>query len=193
MMVENPTLMDRLDAFMERFSERERKLLMVMIVCVGTMLCVVFSLTVQRTLADMQEEIAEKREALDLLIEHRDEFRQNAARNEIIRSQLADNQVRLSTFIEGKAGRASLGRPHEFRDNEFEMDGGVTMRSTTAEWRAVEAPQIVRFLDSVESAEELVFVRQVSVAPARRADGLQLEVTLVTFDQDSAVATEDDE
>ena len=189
-MVENPTLMDRLDAFMERFSERERKLLMVMVLCVGTMLCVVFTLTVQRTLADMREDIEEKREALDLLIQYREDFRQNAARNAVIRNQLANNDVRLSTFIESKAGRASLGRPQEFRDNEFDMDGGVTMRSTTAEWSSVEPAQIIRFLDSVESAEELVYVRQVAVAPARRAEGLQLEVTLVTFDQELIAAEE---
>lgn len=187
-MNETPSLMDRLDTFMERFSERERKLLMVMVVCVGTMLCVLFSFTVRNTLVDMQEEIAEKREALDLLVQHRDEFRANAVRNATLRAQLANNEVRLSTFIEGKSGRASMGRPSEFRDNEFEMDGGVTMRSTTAEWTSVEPEQMLRFLDSVENADELVYVRQVSVAPARRAEGLQLEVTLVTFDQEELAA-----
>ena len=192
-MSDNPSLMDKLDSFMERFSERERKLLMVMVVSVGTMLCVVFGFTAQRTLSDMQEEIAAKREALDLLVSHRDEFRTNAIRNATLRAQLANNEVRLSTFIEGKSGRASMGRPSEFRDNEFDMEGGVTMRSTTAEWTSVEPQQILRFLDSVQNAGELVYVRQVSVAPARRAEGLQLEVTLVTFDQESIAGPEAEE
>lgn len=182
-MNDNPTLLDKLDTLMERFTERERKLLIVMVLSVGTMLCVLIGYKVSTSLTDIQEEITEKREALDLLVQNRDEFQANASRNAILREQLADNGVRLSTFIEGKSGRASMGRPQEFRDNEFDMDGGVTMRSTTAEWNSVEPDQVFRFLNSVESAEELVYVRQVSVAPARRAEGLELEVTLVTFDQ----------
>jgi hypothetical protein len=192
-MNETPSILDRLDLFMERFSERERKLLIIMVISVGTMFSVVFGVTAQRTLSDMQEEIAEKREALELLVQHRDEYRANAIRNATLRAQLANNTVRLSTFIEGKSGRASMGRPHEFRDNEFNMDGGVTMRSTTAEWNSAEPEQILRFLDSVESADELVYVRQVSVAPARRAEGLEFEVTLVTFDQDSILEAEEEE
>ncbi len=192
-MNENPTLMDRLDTLMERFTERERKLLIVMVISVGTMLCVLIGYNVSTTLADIQEEITEKREALDLLVSNREEFQVNSSRNSMLREQLADNSVRLSTFIEGKSGRASMGRPREFRDNEFDLDGGVTMRSTTAEWASVEPDQVFRFLNSIEADDELVYVRQVAVTPARRAEGLELEVTLVTYDQAPLGSEEDDE
>ncbi|MFT6400694.1 MAG: hypothetical protein ACJAYU_005472 [Bradymonadia bacterium] len=191
-MNEKPTLMDKLDTLMERFTERERKLLIVMVLSVGTMLCVLIGYNVSITFSDIQEDIAEKRDALDLLVGNREEFQANAGRNAILREQLADNEVRLSTFIEGKSGRASMGRPQEFRDNEFDLDDGVTMRSTTAEWNSVEPDQVFRFLNSVETAEELVYVRQVSVAPARRAEGLELEVTLVTYDQAPLAAEEEE-
>lgn len=181
-MNESTTVMDRVDAALARFTERERLLIGVMILVVSAMAAFVVAWLLNGRMNTLHEEIAAKRDALTLLINESGEYRRNSEVNEELRRQLEENDIRLSTFIEGRGGRAGISRPREFRDNQTDLEGGVTMHTTTAEFDRVDLDQLQRLLSSIEESDELVFTRQVAVAPARREQSeLQLEITLATF------------
>lgn len=178
-------LADRFEAALARFSDRERMLLGVMMLVFATLAVLGVTFVVRGRLADLHEGIEARRDALQLLATQADEYRRNSAYNDALREQLANNQIRLSTFIEGRAGRANIPRPREFRDAQQVLEGGITMYTTTADFGGIEFEQMQRLLQSIEEADELVFTRQVAVAPARRGgNGIDLEVTLATYKQE---------
>lgn len=184
-MSESRSVMDRLDSVLARFSERERMLLGVMAVTLFTLGVLASALVLRGRMETLNSEIDAKRSALSLLATQSEEYVRNSERNARLREQLRDNSIRLSTYIEGRAGRASIPRPREFRDNQLELDGGIKMLTTTVTFSSVELDQLQRLMESIEDSEELVFTRQIAVAPSRREAGLELELTLATFKQES--------
>ncbi len=176
------TWVDRVEAQLSRFSAREQILLGVMVVVLGCLLVVAVAVLMNARASALDQRISDQREVLAMLVEERDAYRVNAAENARIEELLASNDLRLSSFIEARAGRLSIARPREFRDQEQALDGGVEAESTTAEFAGMEIEQLSALLTAIEEAEELVFTRQIAVAPARRGnEGLEVELTLVTF------------
>ncbi len=163
-------------------SDRERVLLAIMVVVLGTLATVALSYMATTRMSELQTEIDSKRGALALIAEQRESYARNAAQNAELQEQLQDNRLRLSTFIESRARQASLSPPREFRDNTLPVDGGVTLVTTTAQFESVELEQLEAFMTTIESSDELVFSRNLAVSPARRGStGLQVELTLSTY------------
>ena len=186
-MTTTPTRMERVEAALSRLSEREQKLLVVMVVVVATMMIAIGSYTVGTALDERRERVETKRASLETLLTRRQTFLADAAEADRLREQLTENELRLSTFIEGRAGRAGIPRPREFRDSTQPLDGDVTAHITTATFAEITLEQMQALLTSIEGAEELVYTRQLSFQPERRGSGgLQLELTLTTFRQEEA-------
>lgn len=173
----------RVEAALERLSARERVLLAAMVTVLVVMGASLAIFLVGGRLDTLSETVSAKRDAIGALSARGEDYLANAAYNERINEQLQSNDLRLSTFIEGRAGRATIPRPREFRDAQQELDG-VTLVTTTASFTAIDFDQMQRLLSSIEDTDELVFVRRVAISPARGvADKIDLDLTVATFRQ----------
>ncbi|MCB9506088.1 MAG: hypothetical protein H6697_00295 [Myxococcales bacterium] len=172
----------RVGAALEGLSERERRLVALMLVVVGMTVVVLTTYGVTTALSSRDEAIESKRAALQLLIEQRDTFVAASTEAAAIREQLSDNNLRLSTFIEGRAAAAGIPRPREFDDSTQPLEGNITAEVTSAEFASLSFAQLQSLMSAIEGTDELVYVQQLAFSPARRgAEGLQLEVTLRTY------------
>lgn len=176
----------RLAQAFAKLSDRERVLLGVMFVVLGSLAAIALTYVSSQRMAELQDEIDAKRTVLTELTTQRDDYLRNAARNAEIREQVRTANLRLSTFIEGRARAARLPTPREFSDNTQPLDGGVTLVTSTAQFASVELEQLEDMMRDIETSDELVFTRNLSVSPASRgADGMQVEVTLSTYRRSS--------
>jgi len=180
---ESPTLMDRIAERLDGFTPRERMLLGIMagIFAVGISAIVVYTMT--GTLRTLSADNNEKREALSNLLAERDTYAQARAESDALQAQLDENPLRLSSFIEARATRLGIRSPSEYVDRQEPRDDGIVELQTTAEFPGIELGDLDALLREFVGTEELVFVQEIAVQPARGRgnDGHQVEVTLVTY------------
>ncbi|MFT4705631.1 MAG: hypothetical protein ACI81R_003342 [Bradymonadia bacterium] len=172
----------------QAFSERERRLLLIM---VGVLSALAFlAITYSHTLKveELQDEITERRDAVDRLIREYEPFMLADAQRQLVESKLEEEPVRLSTFIEARASRAGIGRPSEIRDRSQPLDGGITKHVSTAVFATMTAAQLNDLLSSVAESDELVFADQIAFQPPRGGNNtgmLAVELTLATFSREA--------
>lgn len=183
-MSESNGLMGRVTQAFAELSERERKLLAVMVVVLSIMALTLVTYLTSIRLADANDRIEDQREALALLATQREAFLENSAITERINDQVNNNSVRLSTFIEGRARQARLNTPRSIDDGQTPRTD-VVLHTATAEFTGVELEQFQNFMELVEQSDELVFTHQIELAPSRRGGGMDLSVTVGTFKRGS--------
>lgn len=182
-MNETPTLMSRIAERLEGFTPRERVLLgaMAAILSVGLFAIVVYTMT--GTLRTLQSDNDERRDALTNLLSQRDTYAQARAESDALQAQLDENPLRLSSFIEARATRLGIRSPSEYVDRQEPRDDGIVELQTTAEFPGIELGDLDALLREFVATDQLVFVQEISVQPARGRgnEGHQVEVTLVTY------------
>ena len=179
-----PKFLNQLQDRMAGLTDRERKLVLLMLVTGLFMALALGNMLIGNTLRDTRAGNAERRAALELLIAERETYLQQTARVQDLDDRLRNNQVRLSSFIETRSERAGVPRPTEFRDHQQPLAGfeGITSVETTVTYPSMSFEQLMGLLDTIESSNELVFIQTLKVQPARRGQaGLDAELTLVTY------------
>lgn len=169
----------------EQLSSRERLLL---VVWVAVMLVGLTSIGVYKTittLGELNESNDERRATIELLLAERDDFRARLERTRSEQEKLEDNTLRLSSFIEAAATRQGVRSPSEYNDRREDREDGIAAIQTTAVFPSMDMVQLDELLNTFQNTEELVYIQQVAVEPprGRNTEGLQVEVTLVTYER----------
>jgi general secretion pathway protein M len=173
----------RASAQLAGMTPRERMLLLVMAVVLGTGATLISCWLLMQRLWELEDSNEQRRAMIGELLERQDDFAQLAAERDRIEEQLSGSEVRLSTFIESKATAIGISRPNEYTDRQVQRDGGITMLETIAEFDRLSLSDLDQLMNSIEESEELVFIQGLTVAPARRSENRELtvEVNLATF------------
>lgn len=175
--------MNRLLTWFEELSEREQKLLGVMLVVVSLGVFLVASFGISSAFEKVDAQNERLRGALDAVLQQRDTFRSRAAAAQLAQSKLETNTLRLSSFIEARATRLGLASPRGFTDRQTPREDGITAFETTAQFQGLDLTQLDQLLNEFRNTDELVYIQEVQVDPsrARTTTGLDVRVTLVTY------------
>lgn len=169
----------------EQLSSRERTLLTawVAIMALGLTSIAIYQATT--TLGHLAEGNDDRREAIAMLLAERDDFRARIEQSRTEQEKLDNNELRLSSFIEAAATRQGIRSPSEYNDRREVRDNGIAAMQTTAVFPSMDMVQLDELLNAFQNTEELVYIEQVAVEPprGRNAEGLQVEVTLVTYER----------
>ncbi len=182
------TFGERMRERWEQLSSRERTLLAawVAIMALGLTSIAVYQATT--TLGHLAEGNDDRREAIAMLLAERDDFRARIEQARTEQEKLENNELRLSSFIEAAATRQGIRSPSEYNDRREVRDNGIAAMQTTAVFPSMDMVQLDELLNTFQNTEELVYIEQVAVEPprGRNTEGLQVEVTLVTYERASA-------
>lgn len=173
-------------------SARERILLAIMLAVLSTGLVFIVVWTAAGSLRQLGSGNDERRTVMLELLAQRASFAVQQAKQTALNEKLSNNELRLSSFIEGAATRAGLSAPTEFNDRQTPREGGITAFETTATFQGVELADFDRLMNELRATEELIYIQAVSLEPGRgrSSDSLTAEITLVTYRRTGA---DDDE
>jgi hypothetical protein len=177
------TLTSRLAARFAQFTPRERVLLAIMAAVLGSGLIFVVSWTALGSMRELASGNTERRDVILDLLAERDAIVAARAEQTALTEKLANNTLRLSSFIESTATRVGLPAPTEFNDRQTPREGGITAFETTATFNGVDLADFDRLMNEFRNTDELVFIQSVSIEPGRgrSAETMVAEVTLVTY------------
>jgi len=181
-MSEDLSLYDRLSNRLQRFTPREQRLLGVMGLVLGCGLLLVVGYIFASTASQVREDNDERRRVLQMLRMQSGDFMAGLERNRRDQEKLNNNDLRLTTFIESRAATNGISFPSNFSDREVPGPDGVTSYQTTADFASLELAEVATLLNAFDSTQELVYIQDISISPARaREGGLFTKITLVTF------------
>lgn len=181
-------LREWLEEQLANLSSRELKLLAAMFVVLGTGLVSVVGYSVSNAMSELERGNEERRMLIQDVASRAEAWRARAAEQARVQSALRDNRLRLSSFIESRATRLRIASPQGYTDRQNPREGGIVALETTATFQGLDLTQLDELLNEFQSTEELVYIQEVSVEPARgrATEGLQVRVTLVTYQRASA-------
>lgn len=185
-------LMSTLSRKLGELSARERILLAIMMAVISTGLVFVVVWTAAGALRELSGGNDERRDVMLELLGQRASFAAQQAEQTELDEKLSNNELRLSSFIEGCATRAGLSAPTEFNDRQTPREGGITAFETSATFQGVELADFDRLMNELRATEELIYIQAVSLEPGRgrSADSLTAEITLVTYRRTGATDDE---
>ncbi len=183
-MSEENDIFSRIEGALEKFSDRERKLLLIMFVSVSTMFVVLGTALAMGKISKLNEGIDEQRAVLTQLLAQRGEFLANEAAEEALNARLENNDLRFASFIEAQADNAGISSPQGFQDREQPIDDGriIAVEGSTT-FSGISIEDLDNFMQEVYASGEMVYVQRIEFQPMRRrnAEGLQVELTFVTY------------
>ena len=183
-MEDKPGLFGRLEGALEKYTDRERRLLMIMAIIVPLMLVTLIGSMTFRSLGKLNDKIEDQRAVLSDLFAERVNFVESQLAEEALNEQLENNNLQLASFIEARANDAGVARPRNFRDQTLPLgEGGIEEVETTTTFTDMTPADLDNLMVEILTAPELVYVRRLTLAPGRGRDanGLQVELTLVTY------------
>jgi hypothetical protein len=176
-----------LEEQLANLSKRERVLLLILFGVLGSGIVLVSGYSLSTRLSDLEAGNRERRALLREVHEQSSVWRQQAEEMRRVQEQLADNRLRLSSFIESRATRLRIASPTGYTDRQNPREGGIVAIETTAQFQGVDIGQLDELLNEFQTTDELVYIQEVTVEPprGRGTEGLQVKVTLVTYQRAS--------
>jgi hypothetical protein len=194
----------RLLSRFESLNPRERTLLLVLAGILVPGLSAVLLYVRFGQLSELNRQNDLRRDVIAELLAERDQFAAAAAAEEALEEALDNNTLRLSSFVESRATELGVPVPNDFDDLNTPATGGIETIVTVAKFASMQLGDLDELLNDIESSPELVYIRGISVAPARGTSSrrgssgaatpgsLQVELTLATFRRAESRGGDDD-
>lgn len=176
-------IVERVQSALSGLTERERKLLGIMLLIVVGLGGFFFFNSMRLKTTEYREGITARREAIDDLLANRDEYAAQIAAQRRTQEQLQNNQLSLATFVETQSRSLQITRPSNFSDSRQPVAGNesVTAHSTEVTFPAMSLQQLSDFVNAVARSRELVYVQRIELEQPRNASAFQVTMRLATY------------
>ncbi|PRQ08324.1 hypothetical protein [Enhygromyxa salina] len=178
--------------FWERLQPRERVLVMALVGVFLLMATGVMMFMRHKRLSDIDDEIADKREGLELTRTFGPSYQEKLALKAEAQKKISSTPLLFSTLVEEAQTVAEVTASNQAEKPAVEVAPGLQMRTYEFDLRGVTLAQLTKFLSTVESKEgHVVLTQGLTIrSPSGSEDRLNVDVVLATWER---VTPEDDQ
>ncbi|KIG18545.1 hypothetical protein DB30_00230 [Enhygromyxa salina] len=178
--------------FWERLQPRERVLVMALVGVFLLMAMGVMMFLRHKRLSEIDEQIADKREGLDLARTFGPSYQEKLALKAEAQKKISSTPLLFSTLVEEAQTVAEVTASNQAEKPAVEVAPGLQMRTYEFDLRGITLAQLTKFLSTVESKEgHVVLTQGLTIrSPSGSEDRLNVDVVLATWER---VSPEDDQ
>lgn len=171
--------------FWERLQPRERVLVMALVGVFLLMAMGVMMFLRHKKLSDIDDEIADKREGLELARTFGPSYQEKLARKAEATQKISSTPLLFSTLVEEAQTIAEVTASNQAEKPAVEVSPGLQMRTYEFDLRGVTLAQLTKFLSTVESKEgHVVLTQGLTIrSPSGSEDRLNVDVVLATWER----------
>jgi type II secretory pathway component PulM len=181
-------LLERLRGIWEGLNDREKRMVVVLgVIAAGGLLALPLFWTARQN-AEIADDNAQLRGALELIGSKRAQLLQLAEARKAATQRYSKHTPPLGTFLESKAKEHKLTL-QEVTDQPEKASGSYRRRSVRASINDVDLTSLVKLLDGIVTSEYPVAVDQVQIEHYQAGDKYRLKLGVLTFDKKEGKAT----
>mgnify|MGYP007011826254 CR=1 FL=1 len=185
-MSRSAALFDRARAAFGGLTEREQKLLGVMVVVLTLFAGYFLYNAVVGNARTWKDGIETRRAAISQVIAARARYAAVVDEQRRISDILDDNTLSIPSFVESLARQNSITRPRDFRDQQNPVADrpDLTADSTVVVFPDMTPAQLTQIARGVVESNHLLFIQRLRLDTRPRQSGYEVEMTLTTFRRD---------
>ena len=171
--------------FWERLQPRERVLVMALVGVFLLMAMGVMMFLRHKKLSEIDDEIADKREGIDLARTFGPSYQEKLAQKAEAQQKISSTPLLFSTLVEEAQTVAEVTASNQAEKPAVEVAPGLQMRTYEFDLRGVSLAQLTKFLSTVESKEgHVVLTQGLTIrSPSGSEDRLNVDVVLATWER----------
>ena len=191
----------RIEMFLSRFNPRERIMLLVMVVFFACLFLFIISMTIRSGLMSVEEEIENRRTALNFLDQNRHEILKQKEGTEAFGSKsatrvdayIADDNLKLIPFLDKYAQDAgikidrfepqTISHSKKGKGNKPKQNGKpIVEEELKIEIRSTTYTDFLKFLSGIVKDEQPVYIKRIYVVPQyNNRDVLKVSMTVSVY------------